>query len=136
MSEVTLVVLYPQPNDIDAFNADYEAHTALLRKNTGIPDGVTPYTITRFAPGPDGPAPFYQMFTMPFPSVAALQQVLDVVGIDTRKQLEPRQQRTLVVRIYGRRLLQRKILSKAETGIFALRRPPICRLARRICQIR
>ena len=73
MSEVQLVVLYPHPTDVEAFNAGYVDHIALLRKNAQIPDGVTPYTLTRFGPGPTGDPAYYQMFTMPFPSAEALQ---------------------------------------------------------------
>mgnify|MGYP000120537473 CR=1 FL=1 len=71
---VVLTVLYPQPTDARAFDAAYTAHEALLRANANIPEGQTPYTITRFAAGPEGPAPYYQMFQLPFPSADALQQ--------------------------------------------------------------
>mgnify|MGYP000105796470 CR=1 FL=1 len=73
---VNLVVLYPQPTDIAAFESDYEGHLALWHEKAGIPKDQTPYTILRFAPGPDGPAPYYQMVTMPFPSAEALEEAM------------------------------------------------------------
>ena len=82
MSGVTLVVLYPQPTNASQFNSDYEAHLALLRKNAGIPNGETPFSVMRFAPNPDGSAaPYYQMFSMPFPSAEALQGAMATAGM-------------------------------------------------------
>lgn len=78
---VTLTVLYPHPTNADVFNSEYEDHIALLRKNAGIPDGETPFELHRFAPGPDGPPPYYQMFTMPFPSAEALQGAMATDGM-------------------------------------------------------
>ncbi len=82
MSEVTLVVLYPQPNDTEQFNNDYDAHLDLLRRNAGIPASQTPFSVLRFGPTPDGSAaPYYQMFTMPFPSAEALQSAMASPGM-------------------------------------------------------
>lgn len=71
-----LVVLYPQPTDATQFETDYTVHLKLLHEKTGIPESERPYSITKFADGPDGKAPFYQMFSMPFPSHEAMMSTL------------------------------------------------------------
>ena len=76
MAEVKLMVLYPHPTDAAQFEADYQDHLRLLHQKANIPDEARSYTVTRFLPTPDGPAPFYQLFTMPFPSAEALQQAM------------------------------------------------------------
>lgn len=81
MSEVKLVVLYPRPTDVAAFEKDYVKHVALLHDRAGIPAEIQPYTVTRFAPGPDGPAPYHLMFTMPFPSAEALAEAMASPGM-------------------------------------------------------
>lgn len=78
---MNLTVLYPQPTDVEKFKVDYTAHIALLHEKTGMPLDVKPYTITRFLPGPDGNAPFYQMFTMPFDSPEALNELMSSPGM-------------------------------------------------------
>ena len=70
---VQLVVLYPQPTDADQFEADYRAHLRLLHEAMGFSDDDLPYTVTRFRPTSNGPAPFYQQFTWTLPSAEALQ---------------------------------------------------------------
>lgn len=75
MSGVKLMVLYPQPTDIEQFEKDYRDHLKLLHEKANIPDDAPrPYTVTKFLPTPDGPAPYYQLFTLPYPSMEALQQ--------------------------------------------------------------
>lgn len=77
MKNVKLIVLYPQPTDVDEFKRNYREHLTLLHRKMDIPDATDlPYTVTRFS-SLDGEAPqFYQMFMMPFPSMSALQQVM------------------------------------------------------------
>jgi len=76
MKEVNLMVFYPQPLDVPQFDQDYREHLQLLHQKTNIPLEHKPYTVTRFLPvGPDKPT-FYQMFSLPFPSLEALQQAL------------------------------------------------------------
>ena len=70
------MVLYPQPTDAAQFEDDYRAHLRLLHEKMNIPEEAPPYTVTRFHPGPEGNPPYYQMFTMPFPSAEALQQAM------------------------------------------------------------
>jgi uncharacterized protein (TIGR02118 family) len=76
-----LMVIYPHPADVEQFEADYVKHLALLHEKAGIPATVKPYTVTKFLPTPDGPPPFYQMFTMPFESPEALQAAMSSPGM-------------------------------------------------------
>ena len=76
MSEVKLVVLYPYPADAAQFDLDYAGHLQLLHSMMKIPPQARPYTVTRFVDLPSGRPAYYQMFSMPFPSVAALQQAM------------------------------------------------------------
>lgn len=76
-----LIVLYPQPTNIKQFEADYAEHTRMLHEKAGIPADARPYTVTKFLPTPDGPAPFYHMFSMPFDSPEALQEAMASPGM-------------------------------------------------------
>lgn len=76
-----LIVLYPQPADVQQFEADYAKHVALLHEKTGIPTTVKPYSVTKFLPSPEGMPPFFQMFTMPFESPEALQTAMSSAGM-------------------------------------------------------
>ena len=78
---VKLMVLYPQPTDVEKFERDYQEHLVLLHEKANISaDGPLPYTVTKFLPGPDGPAAYYQLFTMYYPSAAALQEARSSLG--------------------------------------------------------
>lgn len=81
MSALAITVLYPQPTDPEKFAADYIEHTKMLHEKTGIPMDARPYAVHRFQPGPEGPAPFYQMFTLPFETAEALQAALSSPGM-------------------------------------------------------
>ncbi len=76
MTDVKLMVLYPHPTDTAQFDNDYSDHLGLFHQKANIPEDSRPYTVTRFLPTPEGPAPFYQLFTMPFPSAEALQKAM------------------------------------------------------------
>jgi uncharacterized protein (TIGR02118 family) len=76
MPEVKLMVLYPHPTDVAKFDNDYQDHRRFLHQKMNIPEDARPYTITRILPTPEGHAPFYQIFTMTFPSAEALQQTM------------------------------------------------------------
>lgn len=78
---IKLQVLYPQPVDATQFEADYAAHIKLLHEKTGIPLSEKPYTITKFLPSPEGPAPYYHMFSLPFESAEALQTTMASKGM-------------------------------------------------------
>ena len=70
------MVLYPQPADVQLFEADYINHTALLHEKMNIPLEAKPYTTIKFFNTPTGPAPFYRLFSMPFESMGILQAVM------------------------------------------------------------
>lgn len=76
MAKVSLRVLYPQPTDVAKFAHDYEQHLELFHAKTLIPKENPPYTISKFHSTPLGEAAFYQMFSLPFESMLALQQTL------------------------------------------------------------
>jgi uncharacterized protein (TIGR02118 family) len=76
-----VMVLYPQPADVQQFEADHAKHRVLFHEKTGIPLDVQPYTITKFLPTPDGAPPFYQLFAMPFESQEALQAAMSSPGM-------------------------------------------------------
>lgn len=76
-----LIALYPQPTDVQQFEADYARHLVMLHEKTGIPMDARPYTVTKFLPTPEGPAPFYQMFMLPFESPEALQVAMESAGM-------------------------------------------------------
>jgi uncharacterized protein (TIGR02118 family) len=78
---MTLFVLYPQPEDVEKFESDYEKHMVLLHEKTGIPKDQKPYTITRFQSGPGGNPPYFQMFSMCFDSAQALQDTMSSTGM-------------------------------------------------------
>ena len=78
---MNLVVLYPQPTDVEQFERDYATHVELLHEKTGIPLEQKPYTITKFVEGPLGKPPYYQMFIMPFESAEALQTAMASDGM-------------------------------------------------------
>lgn len=79
---ISLVVLYPQPKDVEKFEAEYTKHLALLDEKAGISDDAKPYTVTKFLPGPEGAAPdFYQMFKMSFESMEAFGQTMSTPGM-------------------------------------------------------
>lgn len=78
---MNLIVLYPQPTDVEKFKVDYVTHVKLLHQKTGIPVDVKPYTITRFISTPDGNPPYFQMFTMPFDSLEALNEAMSSPGM-------------------------------------------------------
>ena len=76
-----LTVLYPQPSDVQQFEADYIIHIALLHEKMGIPPEVKPYTTLKFLKSPDGPSLFYRMFSMPFKTMEMLQAAMSSPGM-------------------------------------------------------
>lgn len=73
MSGAKLVVLYPAPRDVDAFERVYtEEHAPLVNPRTF--KGITKFVASRIVGTPDGsPAPFHRVAELHFPSLAALQ---------------------------------------------------------------
>ena len=76
-----LIVLYPQPSDVEKFEKDYKAHLRLLHEKTGIPDNVKPYKVIKMLSTPKGVPHFYQMFSMPFNSPEELQVAMSSQGM-------------------------------------------------------
>jgi len=77
---VQLIVLYPQPTNVPQFETDYTAHVALLHEKTGIPTDQKPYAVTKFLAAPVTPH-YYQMFSMPFINLKALQATMASTGM-------------------------------------------------------
>ncbi len=76
MSQVKLMVLYPQPTDIKQFEKDYSAHLILFHEKMNIPVGHGDYEVIKMHETPIGPSPYFQMFSLTFPSKQALQQTM------------------------------------------------------------
>lgn len=77
MTDGKLMVLYPHPADPMQFDKDYRDHLRLFHQKMNIPPDEHPYTVTGFLATPEGPSSYYQLFTMPFPSVEELQKVMN-----------------------------------------------------------
>ena len=71
-----LIVLYPQPTDINQFEYDDSDHLNFLHNKMKIPQDVKPYTVTKFLKTPEGSPPYYQMFSMPFSSLEELNATM------------------------------------------------------------
>lgn len=73
MPGAKLVVLYPTPRDVDAFERVYaDEHAPMVTPHTF--KGITRFVATRIAGTPDGsPPPFHRIAELHFPSLAALQ---------------------------------------------------------------
>jgi uncharacterized protein (TIGR02118 family) len=71
MSEVKFMVIYPTPTDVDAFEKRYqEEHVPMAVEKLG---GKSKFIATRVLGSPQGPAPFYRIAEVFFPSMAALE---------------------------------------------------------------
>ena len=71
MAEAKLIVIYPRPTDIEAFDKRYsEEHVPMaVEKLTG----KTKIIATKVLGSPQGTAPFHVMVEVYFPSMAALE---------------------------------------------------------------
>lgn len=71
MAEAKLIVIYPRPTDIEAFDKRYsEEHVPMaVEKLTG----KTKIIATKVLGSPQGTAPFHVMAEVYFPSMAALE---------------------------------------------------------------
>jgi uncharacterized protein (TIGR02118 family) len=70
MAGVKLVVMYPRPKDVDAFEKVYQSdHVPLAVKLPGKSKIVT----TKMVGSPQGTPPFYRVAEIHFPSMEALQ---------------------------------------------------------------
>lgn len=74
MAGAKLVVLYPYPKDVDAFERDYTQDHAPMVNETAM-KGMTKFVATKVVGTPDGSTPpFYRIAELHFPSLQALQQ--------------------------------------------------------------
>ena len=71
MANVKLVVMYPRPKDVDAFEKIYQTeHVPLAVAKLG---GKTKMVATRVLGSPQGIPPFYRIAEVHFPSMQALE---------------------------------------------------------------
>ena len=80
MAGAKLVVLYPYPRDVDAFERAYtEEHVPMVNENTM--KGMTRFVATKVVGTADGSAPpFYRIAELHFPSLEALQECASSAG--------------------------------------------------------
>ena len=72
MADVKFMVMYPRPQDVEAFEKLYqEEHVPMAVEKLG---GKTKFVATKVVATPDGtPPPFYRIAEVYFPSLEALQ---------------------------------------------------------------
>jgi uncharacterized protein (TIGR02118 family) len=71
MADAKLVVIYPRPNDIEAFEQLYQKeHVPMAVEKLA---GKTKLVATKVVASPQGTAPFYRIAEVYFPSMQALQ---------------------------------------------------------------
>ena len=71
MAGVKLVVMYPRPKDVDAFEKLYQSeHVPMAVEKLA---GKTKFVASKVIASPQGTAPFYRIAEVHFPSIAALQ---------------------------------------------------------------
>ena len=80
MAGAKLVVLYPYPQDVDAFERAYtDEHVPMVNENTM--KGITKFVATKVVGTADGsPPPFYRMAELYFPSLETLQACASSAG--------------------------------------------------------
>lgn len=73
MSETKMVVIYPFPKDVEAFEKAYvDEHMPLAKEKI---KGVTKFVATKVLGTPDGQTPpFYRIAELHFPSIDALKR--------------------------------------------------------------
>ena len=73
MAGAKLIVIYPAPKDMDAFERAYtQDHAPMV--NTETFPGITRFVASRVVGTPDGsPPPFYRVAELHFPSMESLQ---------------------------------------------------------------
>lgn len=74
MANAKLVVLYPYPKDLDAFERAYtEDHVPMVNQDTM--KGITKFIAAKIVGTPDGSTPpFYRIAELHFPSFEALKE--------------------------------------------------------------
>ncbi len=73
MAETKLIVMYPFPADVDAFEKAYvEDHVPMAKEKI---KGITKFVATKVVGTPDGQTPpFYRIAELHFPSIEALKE--------------------------------------------------------------
>jgi uncharacterized protein (TIGR02118 family) len=72
MANVKLVVMYPRPKDVDAFEKIYETeHVPLAVAKLG---GKSKIVATKILSSPQGTPPFYRIAEVYFPSMQVLEE--------------------------------------------------------------
>lgn len=71
MAGAKIIVIYPRPTDIEAFDKAYLDEHVPMAVNNFV--GKTKIVATKFLGAPDGPAPFHVMAEVHFPTMEALQ---------------------------------------------------------------
>jgi uncharacterized protein (TIGR02118 family) len=71
MAGVKLIVLYPRPKDIDAFEQRYQKEHVPMAVEKLV--GKTKLVATKVVASPQGTPPFYRIAEVHFPSLEALQ---------------------------------------------------------------
>jgi uncharacterized protein (TIGR02118 family) len=78
MTNAKLIVAYPRPMDVQAFEAVYQnEHVPLAVANLA---GKTKIVSTRVLQSPQGTPPFYRIAEVHFPSIEALQRCAESPG--------------------------------------------------------
>ena len=78
MTSAKLIVVYPQPTDVEAFEAVYQReHVPMAVANLV---GKTRIVATRVVQSPQGEPQFYRIVEVHFPSMEALQQCAESAG--------------------------------------------------------
>jgi uncharacterized protein (TIGR02118 family) len=74
MAGAKIIVIYPAPKDLDAFERAYtQDHAPMV--NTQTFPGITRFVASRVVGTPDGsPPPFYRVAELHFPSMESLQR--------------------------------------------------------------
>ena len=71
MANVKLIVMYPRPKDINAFEKLYQSeHVPMAVEKLG---GKTKFVATKITASPQGTPQFYRIAEVHFPSMEALQ---------------------------------------------------------------
>jgi uncharacterized protein (TIGR02118 family) len=80
MAGAKIVVLYPYPKDVAAFERAYtEEHVPMVNQSTM--KGITKFVATKVVGTADGSAPpFYRLAELHFPSLEALQECASSAG--------------------------------------------------------
>ena len=78
MTSAKLIVAYPQPNDVEAFEKVYQGeHVPMAIANL---NGKTKIVATKVLLSPQGKPQFYRVAEVHFPSMEALQQCAESAG--------------------------------------------------------